>query len=55
MNQIQAKYHFEKFKDNLQKLYKATEKNSIICQSDNLLTFPAIKEKIESKQILIHG
>jgi carbonic anhydrase len=40
---------------NEQELYKATEKNSIICQLENLLTYPAIKEKIELNQLFIHG
>ena len=40
---------------NEQELYKATEKNSIICQLENLLTYPAIKEKIEFNQLFIHG
>lgn len=38
-----------------EELYKATEKNSIICQLKNLLTYPAIKEKIELNKITIHG
>lgn len=38
-----------------EELYKATEKNSIICQLKNLLTYPAIKEKIELDKIAIHG
>lgn len=36
-------------------LYKATEKNSIICQLENLLSYPAIKEKINLDKIKIHG
>lgn len=36
-------------------LYRATEKNSIICQLENLLTYPAIKEKISENKIDIHG
>lgn len=36
-------------------LYRATEKNSIMCQLKNLLTYPAISEKIEKNQIQIHG
>ena len=40
---------------NEQELYKATEKNSIICQLKNLLTYPAIKEKIDLNKITIHG
>ncbi|QKF65808.1 beta carbonic anhydrase, clade B [Arcobacter venerupis] len=39
----------------LSDLYKATEKNSVICQVKNLLTYPAIKEKIELNNITIHG
>jgi carbonic anhydrase len=44
--------HFYKTQE---ELYKATEKNSIICQLKNLLTYPAIKEKIELNKITIHG
>lgn len=36
-------------------LYKATEKNSIICQLKNLLTYPAIKDKVSKNEIKIHG
>lgn len=36
-------------------LYRATEKNSIMCQLKNLLTYPAISEKIEKDEIKIHG
>ena len=40
---------------NKEDLYKATEKNSIICQLENLLTYPAIKRKVLTKEITIHG
>lgn len=40
---------------NKEEMYKATEKNSIICQLKNLLTYPAIKRKVDTKEITIHG
>ncbi len=40
---------------NKEDLYKATEKNSIICQLENLITYPAIKRKVLTKEITIHG
>jgi carbonic anhydrase len=36
-------------------LYRATEKTSIICQLKNLLTYPAIKRKVDTNEINIHG
>ena len=36
-------------------LYRATEKNSLICQLENLLTYPTIEEKIKTNSIKIHG
>lgn len=38
-----------------EELYRLTEKFSIITQMDNLLTYPYIKEKVESKELSIHG
>jgi carbonic anhydrase len=38
-----------------EELYRATEKNSIIFQMQNLLTYPIIKEKIDKKELRIHG
>ncbi|MGB7403466.1 MAG: carbonic anhydrase [Arcobacter sp.] len=40
---------------NTQDLNKATEKNSIICQLNNLLTYPIIKRKVLEYEITIHG
>ena len=36
-------------------LYRATEKNSLICQLENLLTYPIIQDSIKSEQLQIHG
>ncbi len=36
-------------------LYRATEKNSLICQLDNLKTYPAIKDKLDKNEIKIHA
>ncbi len=36
-------------------LYRATEKNSIVCQLENLLTYPYIDKKIENGTMKIHG
>ncbi len=36
-------------------LYRATEKNSLICQLENLRTYPAINEKIKKSEIKIHA
>jgi len=36
-------------------LYRATEKNSIIFQLQNLLTYPVIKQKVLRKTLKIHG
>ena len=48
---LKTKYLYKNKED----LYKATEKNSIICQLENLLTYPAIKRKVLTKEITIHG
>jgi len=40
---------------NKEELYRATEKQSLICQLDHLLTYPIINEKISSKQLNIYG
>ncbi|QKJ21529.1 carbonic anhydrase [Poseidonibacter lekithochrous] len=44
-----------KLYSNEEELYRATEKNSIVFQLKNLLTYPIIKQKYENKQIQIHG
>jgi len=36
-------------------MYRATERNSIRHQLDNLLTYPEVKRKIEDKELKIHG
>jgi len=36
-------------------LYRATERNSLICQLDNLQTYPAIQKKMSSNELQIHG
>ena len=38
-----------------QEMYRATERNSIRHQLDNLLTYPEIKKRLEEKRIKIHG
>ncbi len=45
----------EKTYSSKEDLYKATEKNSIICQLENLLTYPYIDKKIVNGVIKIHG
>jgi len=40
---------------NREELYRATEKNSIIFQLQNLLTYPMIKNKVEEGTLNIHG
>ncbi len=42
-------------KSNPEKLYRATERISIVHQMENLLTFPYVKKKVESGEIQIHG
>lgn len=36
-------------------LYKATEKNSIKCQLENLMTYPYITKRIKENKLKIHG
>jgi len=36
-------------------LYRATEKNSIVYQLQNLLTYPIVKQKLEQNKLTIHG
>ena len=36
-------------------LYRATEKNSLICQLENLVTYPAVKENLDKNEIKIHA
>lgn len=45
----------EKTYSTKEELYKATEKNSVICQLENLLTYPYINKKIISGTMKIHG
>ncbi len=35
--------------------YRLTEKNSVVFQLENLLTYPKVSEKIQNKQLNIHG
>ena len=35
--------------------YRATERNSIRHQLDNLMTYPEVKRKLEAKELKIHG
>jgi carbonic anhydrase len=38
-----------------EELYRQTEKQSLICQLEHLKTYPIINEKLDSKQLNIHG
>jgi len=38
-----------------EEMYKETEKNSIKYQLKNLLTYPAVQEKVKNKELIIHG
>ncbi len=38
-----------------EELYKQTEKNSLINQLDNLLSYPVIKKKVKNDSLKIHG
>ncbi|MGM0518600.1 MAG: carbonic anhydrase [Campylobacterota bacterium] len=40
---------------NEQEMYRATERNSIRSQLDNLLTYPDVKAKLDKKLLEIHG
>jgi carbonic anhydrase len=43
-----------KYKDE-KELYQATEKNSIVFQLKNLLSYPLIKDKVDNNTLSIHG
>jgi len=38
-----------------QELYRATEKNSIVFQMQNLLTYPIVRDKFNANELKIHG
>lgn len=40
---------------NREELYRATEKNSVIFQLKNLMTYPQVKERVENETLKIHG
>jgi carbonic anhydrase len=40
---------------NKEHLYRLTERNSILHQLENLFTYPAIQERVDSKQLKVHG
>ena len=42
-------------KSDPEKLYRATERISIVHQMENLLTFPYIEKKVKAGEIQIHG
>jgi len=41
--------------ENREKLYRLTEKLSVISQIENLLTYPAVKRAVDEEKIHIHG
>ncbi|ADG94469.1 Carbonate dehydratase [Arcobacter nitrofigilis DSM 7299] len=41
--------------ETLEEKYRATERNSIRNQLENLLTYPEVKKRFDNKEILIHG
>jgi len=41
--------------ENKEKLYRLTEKLSIISQIENLLTYPSVKKAVDEERIHIHG
>ena len=42
-------------KTDKEKLYRATERISIVHQMENLLTFPEVERKVKAKELQIHG
>ena len=42
-------------KEDPEKLYRATERISIVHQMENLLTFPEVERKVKAKELQIHG
>jgi carbonic anhydrase len=38
-----------------EELYRATEKNSLICQLENLMTYPLIQEQVKNNNLKLHG
>jgi len=42
-------------KSDKEKLYRATERISIVHQMENLLTFPQVEKKVKSGELQIHG
>jgi len=42
-------------KSDKEKLYRATERISIVHQMENLLTFPEVERKVKAKELQIHG
>ena len=42
-------------KEDKEKLYRATERISIVHQMENLLTFPEVERKVKAKELQIHG
>lgn len=42
-------------KTDKEKLYRATERISIVHQMENLLTFPEVERKVKAGELQIHG
>lgn len=36
-------------------IYRETEKASVLCQLENLLTYPEVKKRVDEKRLKIHG
>ena len=40
---------------NKEELLRLTEKLSVVCQIENLLTYPFVKQKLDNEELFIHG
>ena len=48
-------YVWRTLKKDKEKLYRATERISIVHQMENLLTFPEVERKVKNGELQIHG